>query len=59
MKESEVLKEMIEWLDKRIKELPEEKSIYYKDMKISLKWELKTALESEVETGEYFNSLKV
>lgn len=49
MKESEMLKEMIEWIGNRIKELPEEKSIYYKEMKQTLKWELKTILERENE----------
>ena len=49
MKESEVLGEMIEWINKRIKELPEEKSIYYKEMKQTLRWELKTILERESE----------
>lgn len=49
MKSSEVLKEMIDWLTRRIKELPEEKSVYYKDMRLTLKWELKTILERENE----------
>lgn len=49
MKQSVVLKEMIEWLNNRIKELPGEQSIYYKDMKESLEWELKTVLEREAE----------
>jgi len=49
MKESEVLEEMIEWINNRIKELPEEKSIYYKEMKLNLKWELRTLRERNSE----------
>lgn len=49
MKQSDVLKEMIEWVKNRIKELPGEQSIYYKDMQESLEWELKTVLERETE----------
>lgn len=49
MKESEVLKEIIEWVEKRIAELPNGESYYYKEMKESLDWELKTALEREDE----------
>lgn len=49
MKESDALKEMIEWVEKRIAELPNGESHYYKEMKQSLIWELKTALERELE----------
>lgn len=47
MKQSEVLKEMIEWIDRRIIELPNSESYYYKEMKESLEWELKTVTERE------------
>lgn len=52
MKESEVLREIMEWIKKRIKELPEEKSIYYKDILLGFKWELKTTLERESESNK-------
>lgn len=48
--EIQMLEEMIAWLDNRIKEMKGEAPAY-KDMKESLKWELKTLkerLEDEV-----------
>lgn len=45
MNEIETLEEIIKWIDKRIKELPDQDSVHYKAMKESLKWELKTAKE--------------
>ena len=46
MTEIETIKEMIAWIDKRIKEL-DGNAPYYKNMKESLKWELKTIIERE------------
>lgn len=49
MNEIETIKEILGWIRKRIKELPEEKSVYYKEMEESFKWELKTAQERGVD----------
>ncbi len=45
MTEQQVLEEIIEWVGRRIKELPNGESIYYKEMRESLRWELKTVKE--------------
>jgi len=52
LQEKQMLEEMIEWISHRIKELPEEKSIYYKDMKENLKWELKNDAQKLIEWSE-------
>ena len=49
MNEVETIKEIISWIDKRIAELPEGGSIYYKELRETFKWELKTAQERESE----------
>lgn len=48
MTEVETIKEILVWIRNRIKELPEEKSIHYKELENNFKWELKTALEREM-----------
>lgn len=50
MTEVETIQEILVWVRNRIKELPEEKSIHYKDLEESFKWELKTALERQTHT---------
>lgn len=45
MNEQQTLEEIIKWIERRIKELPNGDSIYYKEMKESLVWELKTVKE--------------
>jgi hypothetical protein len=49
MTEVQTIKEILVWIRNRIKELPEGKSIYYKDLEESFKWELKTAKERELD----------
>lgn len=45
MTEQETLRDMMAWVEKRIEELPEGDSVYYKNMKESLEWGLKTIKE--------------
>lgn len=47
MNEEQTLREMMDWVKRRIEELPESHSVYYKTMLESLRWELKTVKERE------------
>lgn len=47
MNEEQVLKEMIAFVERRIAELPNGESKYYKNMKESLEWEIQALKEQE------------